>query len=152
MLNAVRRGQHRPVLDEAYAVFAGGQTLHFPHLAVVAGLAQPDVAGVNQRQHAVVIHGAAGKATVLVIGRIGCQGDGLVLPADQIAAGRVPPVHGPPVFAIGVMLEEGMIDAVNTDQAVGIVDPAGGRREMELRVVIISALCAQGLDRMVGLS
>ena len=65
------------------------------HLAVVAGLAQPHVAGVNQRQHAVVIHGAAGKATVFVIGRIGRQGDGLVLPADQIAAGRVPQCMGP---------------------------------------------------------
>lgn len=152
MLNAVRRGQHRPVFDEAYAVFAGGQTLHFPHLAVVTGFAQPHVAGVKQRQHAVVIHGAAGKTTVFVIGRIGRQGDGLVLPAYQIATGRMPPVHGPPVLAMGMMLEERMIDAVNTDQAVGIVDPAGGRCEMELRIIIVSALCAQGFDRMVGLS
>lgn len=89
------------MFNEVYAVFAGGQTLHFPHLAVVAWLAQPHVAGVNQRQHAVVIHGAAGKTTVFVIGRIGRQGDGLVLPADQIAAGRVPQCMGPSVRCRG---------------------------------------------------
>ncbi|MNE99114.1 hypothetical protein D3C80_1977340 [compost metagenome] len=75
-----------------------------------------------------------------------------MLPVRQIPADGMAPVHRPPVFVVGVVLIERMINAVNVHQPIGIVDPAGGRRQMKLRVVIVLTLGAQGFDRMVGLS
>ncbi|MOA30339.1 hypothetical protein D3C78_1514220 [compost metagenome] len=75
-----------------------------------------------------------------------------MLPVRQIPAGGMAPVHRPPVLVVRVVLVESVINAVNTHQAVGIVDPAGGRGQMKARVVEILTLSAQGFDRMIGLS
>ena len=54
-------------------------------------------------------------------------------PVQHVAAGRVAPVHVAPVGAVRVVLVEQVIGAVVVDQAVGVVQPAAPRREVELR-------------------
>ena len=65
--------------------------------------------------------------------RVGIERDGQVLPAHEIRADGVAPVHGTPGGAFRIMLIEQMIFAVVEHHAVGIIHPLGRRREVILR-------------------
>ena len=56
-----------------------------------------------------------------------------MLPIDQIAAARVPPVHMPPAVAERVVLIVNVVIALVVERAVRIVHPVSGRREMKDR-------------------
>jgi hypothetical protein len=76
---------------------------------------------------AVVHHRAAGEHHADVVRR---QGDGLVLPAQQVGAGGMAPVHRAPHTAVRVVLVEQVVHALVEDQTVGVVHPVGGGREV----------------------
>ena len=75
----------------------------------------------------------AGKASVLVIRRVGRQGCGQIVPVNEIPGLHMAPVHGAPGDIIGVVLEKQMILALVKGEAVGVVDPADAARHMEIR-------------------
>src|ERR1700754_570735 len=62
---------------------------------------------------------------------VGIKSDGLLLPMDQVVAGRMPPVHWPPNDIFGIILKEKMIGALIIDKTIGIVRPFFTRREMK---------------------
>ena len=78
------------------------------------------------------------------------EGRGQLLPVDQVGADGVAPVHVAPVPAVGVVLVEEVIFARLPDQAVGVVEPAAPRREVELRPVRL-AVDPAGVGDVVGL-
>ena len=83
-------------------------------------------AGVEKDRLAVAIdRRAAGKAVVFANFLRGPQGDGEVLPADEVPAPDMPPVHVAPAVAVGVVLVEKVIKAAVEDRPVGIVVPPG---------------------------
>ena len=150
VLDTLWRQQHRAMFDEVHAVAAGGQALNFAHLVVIARFAQPDVAGVDQRQHAAIVYRAAGETAVFIELIARRQRDRLMLPVDQIVAGGMAPVHRPPVRIKRVVLIKRVVHAVDADQAVGIVNPAGLRRQVKTWIIIILALSMQGFNGMIG--
>ena len=62
------------------------------------------------------------------------EGDGELLPVDEVGRDGVTPAHVAPLVADGVELEEEIVLAVEEDGAVGVVDPVGRRAEVELRL------------------
>ena len=141
----LRGQQHRALLFEVNAVPAGGQALHFADRAVVALAVEPDVAGVDKRQHAVVVHRATGEAAVAIFFAARRQRNRPVLPVDHIVAGGVAPVHWAPVGAVGVVLIESVVLAAEPDETVWIVHPARRRRQV---VAGIKCAAAAGAHRL----
>ena len=62
------------------------------------------------------------------------DGDGDFLPVDEIGRGCVTPAHVAPLVAEWVVLEVELVLAVEQDGAVGVVDPAVGRIEVDARL------------------
>ena len=60
------------------------------------------------------------------------DGDGKLLPEDEVGGDGVAPAHVAPLIAGGVELEEEVILAVEKDGAVGVVDPVGRGGEVNL--------------------
>jgi hypothetical protein len=54
---------------------------------------------------------------------IGIKGDGQVFPLYQVSTHGMPPVHGAPDGAIGIILIEKMIFPFVVNHAVGIIHP-----------------------------
>jgi hypothetical protein len=54
---------------------------------------------------------------------------------DEVLAGSMSPMHGPPDDVSRVMLKEKMIHAIVIDEAVRVVGPLFLWREMQLRPV-----------------
>ena len=79
---------------------------------------------------------AAGEDAAL-IGRIRRRrdGDGQLLPVDEISAYGMPSVHIGVVGTIGIVLEEELVTTLPVDDAVGVVHPVGGGEEVILRAV-----------------
>lgn len=75
------------------------------------------------------------------LGRVRAHGDRLLVPVDEVGAGRMAPRHVAPVGAQRVVLIEQVIAAVLVDEAVGVVHPVALRRVME---------CGPPLRRAVG--
>ena len=63
------------------------------------------------------------------------QGDGLVGPVDEVGAGGVPPVDAVVDGGLRVVLVEEVVDPVPLADAVGVVEPACGRDEVEAGAV-----------------
>ena len=134
MHNAIGWGGNHAVLDKMDTIFAGGNTLYLTNGSFVTDALEPHMTGVDERQYAVVVHRAAGKATVPIERIAGCQGNGFMLPVHQIVACHMSPMHGPPMFIVRIVLIKHMIEAVAVGETVGIVHPACRRREMISRV------------------
>ena len=115
------------------AVAAGGQAeIVFPaggDVVVVAG--QLDVAGVEQPEHPVLVQGRAGISAVAVEGLVGVEGHGLALPVEQVGAGDVSPVLDPAGGVKGAVLVEHVVGVAHLAQAVGVVEPAHRRLDVQ---------------------
>ena len=112
------------VLCKVLAVVGPGQAL---------GLGQAAVhGGVEKVQPAVLLHRGAGEAALAAfIGLVGVQGDGQLLPVEQVLADGVAPVHGVPHRGLGVVLEKDVVLPLEVAQAVGVVYPAALRLEVQ---------------------
>lgn len=69
-----------------------------------------------------------------------CEGDPVVLPGVEVRARGVAPVHRSPHVRRRVVLVEGVPDAVDPAEAVGVVEPACRRCEMHNRPDHLEAL------------
>ena len=82
-------------------------------------------AGVQQQLPAVGQLGCrAGEASVLVVGHIRGHGCRQVLPAQQVTADGVAPVHGAPHRLVGIVLVEQVVLTLIEGKAIGVVHPA----------------------------
>jgi len=59
-----------------------------------------------------------------------------MLPMNQVSADGMPPVHGSPYIAIGIVLVEEVVLPFIEDHAIGIVRPHGIGAKMELGTVL----------------
>ena len=111
----------RRVLREDASVRARREALDLPR----------PVARVDEAQHAPVVHRAAREAASRVGAARGRrEGDRQVPPAHEVGAHRVSPVHRAPVRAEGVVLVEEVVLAPEVREAVRVVHPPRGRREV----------------------
>lgn len=95
------------------------------------GIAELDAEGI-----VVIDDGGAGEdGAFSVIDGVGGDGVGVLGPADHVGAGGVAPGHVAPVGAVGVVLEVEVVVLAIVDHAVGVVDPAFLRGEVELGAV-----------------
>ena len=94
-----------------------------------------DVAGVVQVHRAVLDEGRAGVDAVAVERLIGVKHRGLVIPVEQVTAGDMPPVFDATVHIEGTVLEESVVGIANLAQAVGVVEPAHYRLDVEFLAV-----------------
>ena len=96
------------------------------------GIAPPLDAGVHEHLPSVGhLHRAAGEAPRRVVAAVRGQGGGQTLPADQVPALHVSPVHGSPLVGIGVVLIKKMVLPLVEREAVGVVHPADGGSQVE---------------------
>jgi hypothetical protein len=72
----------------------------------------------------------SGKAAVQIIVFTWCQGNGKVLPLNKVFGAGVSPMHGTPVWTIGVVLVENMIVPAIMHQAVRVIHPVDLGHEM----------------------
>ena len=87
-------------------------------------------AGVHGGRRTVVIDAATGEAMLLAaVSRRG-DGNGPMLPMDEVVADGVAPVHMAPRGAVGVVLVEQVPFAAEEDRPVRVVHPPGRRKEM----------------------
>ena len=92
---------------------------------------------IEQVHFSVLLHCGAGKTSARVlVGLVGIEGDGILLPVNQVPAHRMSPVHLPPVGCVRIVLEKRVILSLIENQAVGIVHPPPLRLEM-----IAKSLC-----------
>ena len=136
-LGQVLRGEHRVGVD-LFIVHAVPHRqalgLPRPHGAVLLALLAH--AGVHQQLPAIrKLDGAAGEAAVLVVGHVGRQSRGQPLPADEIAGLEMAPVHRPPHGLVGIVLVKQVVLALVDGEAVGIIDPADGPRDVKFRAL-----------------
>ena len=101
----------------------------FQNIIVVSAVF--DISCVIQIQAVLPAEGRAGIRAVDVIGLVAVQHDRAPLPGEQIAGFAVPPKLHAAVGIEGRVLIEDMILVPKTAQAVGVVEPAGGRRQMK---------------------
>lgn len=111
-------------------------------------------AGLETGGVVVVNDGAAGEGPVAVLVRV--DGDGVLCPVEEVFGGGVSPVHVAPVPAVGVVLVKEVPFALVIDKAVGVVEPAAVRSEVESRaggfvvhVVVVGAVVGE-LDLFEG--
>ena len=89
-------------------------------------------AGIHQQLPSVGhLYRAAGEASRRVVAAVRSQGGGQPLPADQASALHVSPVHGAPLVGVGVVLIKKMVFPLVEREAVGVVHPADGGRQVE---------------------
>jgi hypothetical protein len=110
------------------AVDAERDPLRLGDLLEEVGVERHERARPEPRDAVPVDHGASGERGAEVVGD---QGDRLVLPADQVAAGGMAPVHRSPEQVGGVVLVEEVEDAVDVDEPVGVVHPPVRWREVD---------------------
>ena len=114
-----------------------GNALALEHLLHAVHTPRLVHAGVEEQMPAVGhLHCAAGEAAVGVIGHIGSEGSREILPSNKVLCPCMSPVHGTPLGAVGMVLEEQMVIALVIAKAVGVVHPAHRCGE-----VIGGALC-----------
>ena len=125
-------------VDEVFG--AGGQALaQAPH-AVLERERLPYQPGVEDGRHAVGDDRAAAPAAVAVrSGGAGRQRRRQVLPMQQVGADRVAPlgIAAERAHVLGVVLVEEVVAPAVMDRAVGVLDPPGGRQEVEARPVAV---------------
>ena len=125
-LGQIHAGDHRVVLVFliVHAV-ADRDALRLKFLLRAVGRGLLVHAGVDQQMPPVVqLDPAAGKAAGFVIRRVRRERRGQALPADEVAALDVAPVHRVPHGVVGVVLEKQVIFTLVKAEAVRIVDPA----------------------------
>ena len=101
----------------------------FQNIIVVSAVL--DIPGVIEIQAVLLAEGRAGIRAVDVIGLVAVQHDRAPLPGEQIAGFIVPPELHAAASVEGRVLIEHMVLIPKTAQAVGVVEPAGGRRQMK---------------------
>ncbi len=146
----LRRGvDDGAVFNETDTVGTSGQALHLTDKTLVAHVTQPCVPGVDQRQGVATHHCTAGKTTVPVEVITGGQGNGQVLPMDQIGTLCMAPVHRAPFRVERVVLIEHMIFATKEHHPVGVIHPACRRRQVVTGPIIVDELRQALFQRMV---
>ena len=100
---------------------------------VVAVTGFLDIAGVEQVEHPVILQRRAGVNAVAVELFVAAKRRLVVLVMDEIRRFEVPPVVQPRLDIKGRVLEKDMVAAPKLAQPVGVVHPAGWRREVKLR-------------------
>jgi hypothetical protein len=100
-----------------YSIHTGGYTLNF------LGRMFLTVSSVDQREFSAIIHGTTGKTGWFAL-RTGIQGDGQMIPVDQVPAYRMTPVHRSRHRSMGIVLIEGMVGTPKLDKTIGIIHPA----------------------------
>ena len=89
------------------------------------------VAGVEQPEHPVLVQGRAGISAVAVKRFVGVEGHGLALPVEQVGTGDVSPMLDPAGGVKGAVLVEHMVGVAHLAQAVGVVEPAHWRLDVQ---------------------
>ena len=143
MHDAFRWRQHAALFLKVNAVTAGCQTLDFADDAVIPPILQTEMTGVDKRQHAVVVHCAAGKTAIPVIFITGCQRNRLMLPVQHVRTGGMSPVHRPLMFTCRMVLKECVIATAEINKPVRIIHPSGRWSQMKNRVPGITTTGAE---------
>ena len=96
------------------------------------GIVPPLNAGIHEHLPSVGhLHRAAGEASRRVVAAVRSQGGGQTLPADQVPALYMSPVHGAPLVGVGVVLVKQMVLPLIEGESVGVVHPADGGGNVE---------------------
>ena len=130
------RADHRIALELLIVcAVADRYTLGLERIYLTVSAPNVPDAGIHQKLSSVrKFNGAAGKAAVAVIIRIGRESGRKPFPADEILCFHMSPVHRTPLRIIGVVLEKQMIFALIRRKAVGVIDPTDTACQMEQRL------------------
>src|SRR5262249_41749390 len=94
---------------------------------------------------------AAGKDMLLASALRWPQGNGLMLPVDEILAAKMAPMHMAPCIAIGIELVEQVKRPLVKDRAVWVVVPVGRWLEVIDRTVwVVLHFRSRGLETCLG--
>ena len=121
-------------------VGSGGQALAQTPYAILERERFAHQPGVEDGRHAIDDDRAAAPAAVAVRpGRARRQRRRQVLPVQQVGADRVAPfgIAAERAHVLGVVLVEEVVAPAVMDRAVGVLDPPGGRQEVEARPVAV---------------
>lgn len=140
-----------------FGVGGGGEALYFAE--VVYAVAKRGVfgsnrpyAGVDQRWRAMVVHGAAGEATIGVAPSRGRrERHGQMTPMNHIRTDGVRPMHVSPAGGVGVVLKKHVVAAFPVHGPVRVIHPIARGKEMKLRTQGVGGKSLpQGLGRQEG--
>ena len=110
----------------------------FIHKSAVL-LRNPFYSGVHQKLASIrELHGTSGKTAIPVIRLIRCQRRGKIFPVQQIFTYCMSPVHGTPIWIIGMILVKKMVFSFIIRESIRVVQPAHSGRKMEFRTILFS--------------